>query len=95
MTEFNLQILDLINENKSLKEIASILKITEKQLYINIREIINYGYSIESEYMYDADIYYKINKRKIMDKINNNVVIKVPTDLKKITCLAISDIHIG
>ena len=42
MTEINLKVLQLINENKSLKEIASTLNLTEKQLFVRIKQIINY-----------------------------------------------------
>ena len=95
MTELNLRVLELINEDKSLKEIADILKITEKQLYIRIRQIINCGYSLEPIYTCESDIYYKINKKTINKSNDNGVTIKVPTDLRKLRCLAISDLHIG
>lgn len=95
MTELNLKILDLINENKSLKEMSSILGLSEKQLYIRIRQIINYGYSLEPNYTYDSDIYYKINTRNISKISDNNITINVPTDLKQLRCIAISDLHIG
>lgn len=95
MTEMNLKVLDLINENKSLKEVVSILKMSEKQLYIRIKQLINYGYFLEPTYTCDSDIYYKINTRNINKEKNNNVTIKVPTDLKELRCIAISDLHIG
>lgn len=95
MTEMNLKVLELINNNKSLKEIASILKISEKQLYIRIKQLINYGYFLEPTYTYDSDIYYKINTRNINKEKDNNVIIKVPNDLKELRCIAISDLHIG
>lgn len=95
MTEMNLKIMNLIIENKSLKEIASILNLTEKQIYIRIRQIINYGYSLEPNYTYDSDIYYKINTRDINKIPDNNITIEVPIDLKQLRCIAISDLHIG
>ena len=95
MTELNLRVLNLINENKSLKEIATILNLTEKQLYIRIRQIINYGYILEPTYTYDSDIYYKSNTRDITKENSNNLTLKVPTDLKQLKCIAISDLHIG
>lgn len=95
MTETNLKVLELINENKSLKEIASILKMSEKQLYIRIKQLINYGYFLEPTYAYDSDIYYKVNTRNINKEKENNITIKVPVDLKELRCIAISDLHIG
>lgn len=95
MTEMNLKVLDMINDNKSLKEIASILKLSEKQLYIRIKQLINYGYFLEPTYAYDSDIYYKVNTKNINKEKENNVIIKVPTDLKELRCIAISDLHIG
>ena len=95
MTEINLKILELINEDKSLKEIASVLDMTEKQLYLRIRQIINYGYSLEPIYTGDSDIYYKINTRDINKIHDNQISLKVPTDLKQLRCIAISDLHFG
>ena len=95
MTEMNLKVLDMINENKSLKEIANILKTSEKQLYIRIKQLINYGYFLEPIYTYDSDIYYKVNTKNISKEKENNITIKVPTDLKELRCIAISDLHIG
>lgn len=95
MTEMNLKVLDLINENKSLKEIASILKMSEKQLYIRIRQLISYGYFIEPIYTYDSDIYYKINTKNISKEKNNNITLQTPVELKELRCIAVSDLHIG
>lgn len=95
MTEMNLKVIDLINENKSLKEIASILKMSEKQVYMRIRKIINYGYSLEPFYTNKSDIYYQLNKKKLIKQSNSDITINVPTNLKELRCLAISDMHIG
>ena len=62
MTDINLQVLELIKQNKSLKEISSTLDLTEKQLFIRIKQLINYGYNMDSTYYYDADISYNIIK---------------------------------
>ena len=95
MTEMNLKILKLINEDKSLKEIASILGMSEKQLYVRIRQIINYGYSLNPIYTSDSDIYYKINTKEIDKPVDNQLTLKVPSDLKQLRCIAISDLHLG
>ena len=46
MTEVNKEIIRLINENKNMKEISQILNISLKQLYVRIKQIIEYGYVI-------------------------------------------------
>ena len=95
MTEMNLKVLNLINDKRSLKEIARELKMSEKQLYIRIKQIINYGYFLEPTYTYDSDIYYHINTKDVNKEKENNITIKVPTELKELRCIAISDLHIG
>ena len=44
MTEMSKSIIDLIVKNKSIKEIATTLVISEKQFYLELRKIIDYGY---------------------------------------------------
>ena len=69
MTEINNKIIKMIEENKSLKEISILLGLSEKQVYVRIRQIINYGYQVISRYSYNADIYYKIWSLKYGFKI--------------------------
>lgn len=95
MTEMNLKVLGLIKENKSLKEIANELKMSEKQLYIRIRQLINYGYLLEPTYTHNSDIYYKTNTKNIKKAKDSSITIDVPVDLKELRCIAISDLHIG
>lgn len=95
MTEMNLKVLSLINENKSLKEIANELKMSEKQLYMRIRQLISYGYFLEPSYTCDSDIYYKINTKNINKEKQNTITLQTPIDLKELRCIAISDLHIG
>lgn len=94
MTEINLKVLELINENKSLKEISSILNITEKQLFIRIKNLINYGYNMDTTYHYNSDIFYNVIKGT---NINNNkkTNIIMPSNVNTFKCLVISDLHIG
>ena len=94
MTEVNKKIIELISENKSLKEISWILNITEKQLYVRIKQIINYGYLLSANYLYNSDIRYEIDK-KIVDSNNNELSINLPKSKKEFRCLVISDTHIG
>ena len=94
MTDMNNLILNLIKSNKSMKDICHILKISEKQLFIRIKQIINYGYNIKPNYNIDSDIYYEIIKGKIHEK-TNLIKINTPIDLDSFRCLVISDIHVG
>lgn len=94
MTELNLKILELINENKNLKEIASILNMSEKQLFIRIKQILNYGYNLVPSYSYNSDIYYKL-KKDLDENNKNSISIKIPKSEKEFRCIALSDIHIG
>lgn len=91
MNNTNLQILDLINQNKNMKEIASTLNLTEKQLYIRIKNLINYGYNLYPSYSYNSDIYYKHTKARD----DSTISIKMPKDENLFKCLVISDLHIG
>lgn len=94
MTDTNLKVLELIKQNKSLKEISSILNLSEKQLFIRIKQLINYGYNMEANYHYDADISYNIIKG-ISQKIDKPISIEMPSKINTFKCLVISDLHIG
>ena len=94
MTEMNKHIIELIGQNKNIREISNILNISEKQLYVRIKQIINYGYILEPSYSYNSDIYYNIkNGNHISNK--NDVSIKISKDNNNFRCLVISDLHIG
>lgn len=93
MTDINLKVLQLINQKKSLKEIASILNMTEKQLIIRIKQLINYGYNIDTTYHYNSDIYYNIIKDNMLN--NKKFGIEMPDSVNTFKCLVISDLHIG
>jgi hypothetical protein len=94
MTDINKTIIELIRQNKGMKEISSILNISEKQLYIRIKQIINYGYQILPSYSYDSDIYYKIFNKQVSTK-ESELSIKMNDSSKQFRCLVISDQHIG
>ena len=94
MNEINLKIIELIGQNKSMKEISSILNISEKQLYIRIKQIINYGYNLIPSYSYNSDIYYSFEKKEHHhDKKNISIMMKKEDN--QFRCLIISDLHIG
>lgn len=90
MSELNKIILDMIRCRKTIKEISQSLLMSEKQIYMRIKQIINYGYKLNPTYYYSSDILYSLDDATQ----ENGVRIKMPRD-SNFRCIAISDIHIG
>lgn len=93
MTDTNIKIIDLIKENKTLREMCKILSISEKQLYVRLKQIINYGYQIDIKYYYGGDIKYEFLSQKKLEE--NKVKIYMSTSNKTFRSIVISDMHIG
>lgn len=93
MSDTNLIILNMLMENKSMKEISSELNITLKQLYVRIRQIINSGYNLTPAYGYSSNIYYDLLEEQIENK--NEVTIEMLPHSNEFRCLVVSDNHIG
>lgn len=87
-------IIEYIKNNRSLKEICGHLSMSEKQLYVRIKQLITSGYMIESIYSYNSDIYFDLKKHDCI-KQENKVRIAMPKDNNLFRCLVISDLHIG
>lgn len=94
MTDINNKIIQMIKENRSIKDIGSILNLSEKQVYLRIKQIINYGYQIKPIYSYNSDINYEIVK-DFYNKEDNSIDIKMENTDKEFRCIVISDTHIG
>ena len=94
MNDINKTIIDLIGQNKNMREISQILNISEKQLYVRIKQIINYGYVMEPSYSYNSDIYYNFKRESEVDT-RNRVSLKMSKDNNLFRCIVISDLHIG
>lgn len=94
MNEMNLKLLELLKQGISTKEISNKLNISEKQLYVRIKQLINYGYNLEPNYYNNSDIYYSLKKNNI-NSSNNTVNINIPDSENIFRCLVISDLHIG
>ena len=92
MTDTNKKILELINENRSMKEIAKLINISEKQLFVRIKQIINNGYQLVPNYSNNSEIYYRVVYRDIVK--NNKINIAMPK-AKNFRCLIYSDLHVG
>ena len=94
MTDINKIIIEAIKDNKSLKEMCKLLNMSEKQIYIRIKQIIKNGYNIEPNYSYNSDIHYAL-KKEVKGLDRNRISIKMPNDKNNFRCLVISDLHIG
>lgn len=93
MTDINNNIVELLLQHKSIKEIACLLCLSEKQVYMRIKQIIGYGYNFKPEYISNSDIHYIINKKYNEEK-SNSIKINMLND-KEFRCIIISDTHIG
>ena len=93
MTDKNIKIIDLIKENKTLREICKLLSISEKQLYVRLKQIINYGYQIDTKYYYGGDIKYEFKKQQ--ERVNDKICVNMSTKNKIFRSIVISDMHIG
>ena len=93
MTDTNKKLIQLIKENKTLREMCKILSISEKQLYVRLKQIINYGYQIDTKYYYGGDIKYEFKKQQKQE--SDKIFINMSTKNKIFRSIVISDIHIG
>lgn len=90
MDEITKKVINLLFKNKTIKQIAKELNISEKETFINIRKIISFGKQIKPVYYYDSSIRYEkgiLEPNKVEIKLNNND--------KMFRCLVVSDLHIG
>lgn len=88
------QILNLMIQNKSLKEISNELKISEKQLWVKIKQMIYNGYNIVPKYSHTSDIFFDIIKEPFNSKIDETNIF-IPCDKKDFRFLVVSDLHQG
>jgi hypothetical protein len=72
MTEINQQLLQMIQENKTINEISKQLCLTHKQIYRRITILETLGYGFNRKYYYSGDIVYQLNNQKIAEKKENN-----------------------
>ena len=88
----NEKLLELINQDKSVNEISSILKLSNKQIFTRLKTLKATGFNINNKYYYNGDIRYFINKSLKQDDETRIIVDPDQTEFK---CIAISDLHIG
>lgn len=94
MTGINKMIIEYIKDGKSLKEIGQYLSMSEKQLYVRIKQLITSGYMIEPSYSYDSNICFNLKKDDFI-KHENKVKIHMSNDDNLFRCIVIADLHIG
>ena len=86
------EIINLINKSISMKEISRYLNISEKELWIKIKQLISNGYNIDLKYHINSNINFEIN-RDIEEKQEQKIFI--PSDIKEVRFIAVSDLHVG
>ena len=90
MSETAKKVINLLFKNKSIKQIAVTLNITEKEVYTNIKEIISFGKEIKPVFYYNSDIRFEKGIEE-----ENKVEIKLNQNDNYFRCLVVSDLHIG
>lgn len=93
MTETNIQLLRLINQNKSLNEIARTLNLSNKQIFQRLNQLKANGYSFTRSYYYNGNIYYKLIK-DLVEHNNSTKIITLP-EKNSLKIMLISDTHLG
>ena len=93
MNETNKQLITLIQEGKTLNQIANNLKLSHKQIYMRLRNLRLQGFDYIREYFYDGNIRYSpIN---LNDNTNKEISLITKSTDQQITIMLISDIHLG
>ena len=91
MSELNKQVIYLLFKHKSIKQIATALNISEKEVYVNIKEIILLGKEIRPAFYYDSKIRYEQGK---LEENNKEEIILGKNDTS-FRSIVVSDLHIG
>ena len=98
MTQQTIKLIELLNEGKTCNQICNLLGITNKQLYLKLKNLKNNGFFFKRQYYSDGSIVYFPMKR-IIDikdlKRDNSNILFTSHDETTLHCLAISDLHYG
>lgn len=87
-------ILKMINENRSVTEIAKAVNLSNKQLFYRLNLLKNKGYMFNRRYYYNGDITYKIDNKLKVDN-NDFTPIFTKDDDNIFNAVFISDLHLG
>lgn len=93
MSDFNIKLLQLISNNKSVNEICERLNITNRFLYKSLSLLKNEGLDFIRKYYYSGDIIYVLSENTIKNT-NEATIITSPYD-NEFRALIISDLHLG
>lgn len=94
MTKIEVQLINLINENKSINEICEILNFSRNQVYKRLLNLKNNGYTIKNMYYYNGDIKYKLIHGHLYFE-ENTTSIEMKKNENIFRAIVISDLHIG
>ena len=94
MTEKNQQILDLIEQEKTLNEISAEVKLSNKQIHNRITGLKIHGYNFDRKFYYDGEIVYKLIKNmKKYDEVGTTII--TSHNNTTFRAVLISDLHLG
>lgn len=94
MSKIDLQLIELIKQNKTLNEICDILNLTNKQVYRHLLNLKNYGYTFLRDYYYDGNIAYKQIIGAYSPEKDTTEILMNKND-KIFKAIVLSDLHIG
>ena len=94
MKEETIKLIELVNENRTLNEITSIMNLSKKQLFQKMTMLRQSGYLIDKEYYYNGDIRYNLGNPFNHSEINH-LTIKTKNNLDSIRIVSTSDSHYG
>ena len=94
MTELTLQLLKLINEEKTINEISEKMKISRKRIYSILRTISIKGFEFDRKYYSNGDLIYAPKTSFITPEDKSVDLITSPEE-NNLEALIISDLHIG
>ncbi len=98
MSDKSLELISLIRQGKTCNEIASILNISNKQLFTNLTNLRNKGIMFLRKYYADGEIIYtpvNTNRGKENSLISSSCDILTKEKTTELKLLAISDLHFG
>lgn len=94
MTKADIELINLINEGKSINEICDSLNVTRNKIYKKLLTLKNNGYSIKNSYYYNGDITYQLIHGN-MNYTKDTVMIDMKKNENNFRAMVISDLHIG
>ena len=94
MTEKNMQILDLIEQEKTLNEISSEVRLSNKQIHIRLSNLKVHGYNFERKFYYNGEVVYKLIKDLNVKQEVGTTIITRHSDTT-FRAILLSDLHLG